>query len=100
GQDDAAPVIATAPTLLGELALIADGRRSMTVTALEPSSVIRIPRPLFLKILEGYPELAHRLRDAVAQRATRMMAELTLVRRKLAAIEDQKRAEATPPTES
>jgi CRP-like cAMP-binding protein len=104
GQDDAEPVIATAPTLLGELALIAEGRRSMTVTALEPSSVIRIPRPLFLKILEGYPELAFRLRDAVAQRATRMMAELTLVRRKLAAIEDRKSAEAAaaevpPPAE-
>lgn len=90
GQADAEPAIVTAPTLLGELALIAEGRRSMTVTALEPSSVIRIPRPLFLKILEGYPELAHRLRDAIAQRAQRMMAELALVRRKLGAIQDQK----------
>ncbi len=86
-QDDAEPLIVRPPTLLGELALITEGRRTMTVTALEPSSVIRIPRPLFLKILEGYPELAHRLRDIIAERAARMIAEMSLVRRKLAAID-------------
>lgn len=87
-EDEAEAPIVRPPTLLGELALIAEGRRSMTVTALEPSSVVRIPRPLFLKILEGYPELAHRLRDVIAERAARMAAEMALVRRKLAAIED------------
>jgi len=84
-------------TLLGELALVAEGRRSMTVTALEPSSVIRIPRLLFLKILEGYPELALRLRELIAQRTTRMMRDLSLVRAKLATIEDQKRPAPAPP---
>jgi CRP-like cAMP-binding protein len=95
-QQENEPIDVGPPELLGDLALIAEGRRSMTVTALEPSSVIRIPRPLFLKILEGYPELAHRLREAIAERTTRMMAELALVRRKLAAIEDQKPAKAAP----
>ena len=40
-------------TLLGELALIAETKRPATATAREPSTVIRISRSLFLKMLEG-----------------------------------------------
>src|SRR5262245_24794792 len=40
-------------TLLGELALITDTRRPATATALEPSTVLRIPRALFMKMLDG-----------------------------------------------
>ena len=43
-------------TLLGEMALIAETKRPATATASEPSTVIRISRSLFLKMLEGYPE--------------------------------------------
>src|SRR5262245_38411007 len=50
-------------TLLGELALFTETTRPVTATALEPSTVLRIPRQLFLKMLEGYPEVAMRLRD-------------------------------------
>ena len=40
--------------------------RPVTATALEPSTVLRIPRNLFLKMLEGYPDAASRLRDLLA----------------------------------
>ena len=50
-----ADVIVGPGTLLGELALIAETKRPATATASEPSTVIRISRSLFLKMLEGYP---------------------------------------------
>ena len=53
-------------TLLGELAMLTDTTRPVTATALEPSTVLRIPRTLFLKMLEGYPDAASRLRDMLA----------------------------------
>ena len=56
-------------TLLGELALIAETKRPATATAREPSTVIRISRSLFLKMLEGYPDAAHVLRDQIEARA-------------------------------
>jgi CRP-like cAMP-binding protein len=55
-------------TLLGELALLTGTRRPATATALEPSTVWRIPRPLFMKMLEGYPDAAQRLRDILTRR--------------------------------
>ena len=55
-------------TLLGESALFTENTHPSTATAFEPSTVLRIPRPLFLKMLEGYPEAAMRLRDVLAKR--------------------------------
>jgi CRP-like cAMP-binding protein len=42
--------------------------------------VIRIPRKLFLKMLEGYPDAARRLREVIALRATQAMHEIANVR--------------------
>src|ERR1700728_767529 len=47
-------------TLLGELALLTGTVRPATATAVEPSSVIRIPRTLFMKMLESFPDAARR----------------------------------------
>ena len=55
-------------TLLGELALFTETTRPVTATAVEPSTVLCIPRPLFLKMLEGYPDAAVRLREILAKR--------------------------------
>jgi CRP-like cAMP-binding protein len=66
--------------LLGELALIAETRRPATATANEPSTVIRITRGLFLKMLEGYPHAAHILRDQIVARAQQALTEMTDVR--------------------
>ena len=67
-------------TLIGELALFSETRRPLTATASEPSMVLRIPRPLFLKMLDGYPDLAYRLRNTLAERAARMVGELGFAR--------------------
>ena len=51
--------------LIGEMALLTETKRPATATACEPSTVMRIPRTLFLKMLEGYPDAAGRLRDSL-----------------------------------
>ncbi len=68
-EDTTKDITAGPGTLLGEVALLRETERPVTATALEPSTVIRIPRNLFLKMLEGYPDAAKRLRDALAARA-------------------------------
>ena len=68
-----------------DLALITDTVRTETATAQEPSIVIRIPRSLFLKMLEGYPEAARSLRDAMAERIDAWTNDLEGVRSKLEA---------------
>jgi CRP-like cAMP-binding protein len=75
-----APITVGPGGLIGELALLTETVRPATATANEPSSVIRIPRKLFLKMLEGYPDAARRLREAVALRATEAMHEIANVR--------------------
>jgi CRP-like cAMP-binding protein len=75
-----AEVVAGPGTLLGELALIAETKRPATAIAREPSTVIRISRSLFLKMLEGYPEAAHLLREQIANRAVQSVGELRNVR--------------------
>jgi CRP-like cAMP-binding protein len=67
-------------TLLGELALLTETVRPVTATAKEPSTVLRIPRSLFLKMLEGYPDAATKLRDIIAGRADQSTKEIYGVR--------------------
>ena len=76
----AADVIVGAGTLLGELALIAETKRPATATASEPSTVIRVSRSLFLKMLEGYPHAAHILRDQIVARAQQALTEMSDIR--------------------
>ena len=73
----AGELIAGPGTLLGELALIREIRRPATATANEPSTVIRISRSLFLKMLEGYPNAAHVLRDQIVTRAQHALKEMS-----------------------
>jgi CRP-like cAMP-binding protein len=73
-------VVAGPGTLLGELALIAETKRPATATARESSTVIRISRSLFLKMLEGYPEAAQLLREQIAARAQQSIVEMRNVR--------------------
>src|SRR5690606_6096598 len=80
GRPAVGAIVAGPGTLLGELALIAETRRPATATALEPSTVIRISRSLFLKMLEGYPEAAYVLRDQIAARTRESLANMSDVR--------------------
>jgi CRP-like cAMP-binding protein len=79
-QNGTEPMTVGAGTLLGELALITETTRRVTATAQEPSTVIRIPRSLFLKMLEGYPDAAVRLRDDILRRAHESARDMYLVR--------------------
>ena len=67
-------------TLIGETALFTEAKRLTGAVARESSTVVRIPRQLFLKMLEGYPDAARRMRDAIAGRVSRTAAELSRVR--------------------
>jgi CRP-like cAMP-binding protein len=60
--------------------MITPTTRLATATALESSTVIRISRGLFLKMLEGYPDTARRLRDAMAERTDQWTSEMENVR--------------------
>jgi CRP-like cAMP-binding protein len=72
-------------TLLGESALLADTTRPATATAREVAVVMRISRAMFLKMLEGYPDAAHRLREVIASRADQWAREIENVRASLTA---------------
>jgi CRP-like cAMP-binding protein len=70
-------------TLLGEFALLTETVRPVTAAALEPSTVMRIPRSLFLKMLEGFPDAAQRLREHLARRAEQTAKDIFAVREAL-----------------
>ena len=70
-------------TLIGELALITEMRVPATAIAKEPTVLIRIPRSLFRKMLEGYPDAAEKLRDILSSRLTTWTRDLAGVRRRL-----------------
>jgi CRP-like cAMP-binding protein len=75
-----AAVTVTRGALLGELALLTETTRPVTATAAEPSTVIRVPRGLFLKMLEGYPDAARRMRDHIAARTDQAAQDMINVR--------------------
>ncbi|MGN6460091.1 MAG: cyclic nucleotide-binding domain-containing protein [Pseudolabrys sp.] len=76
--------------LIGELTLITGNARPATAIALEETVVIRVPRTLFLKVLEGYPDAARALRDVIAQRVEQCTNDLAPVRARLAlGLDDQ-----------
>jgi CRP-like cAMP-binding protein len=67
-------------TLLGEVALFTETRRPATATALEPSTVLCIPRPLFIKMLDSFPDAARKLREIFATRLDQSAREIGNVR--------------------
>jgi len=73
-------------TLLGELALFTETIRPVTATALEPSTVLRLPRPLFLKMLDGYPDAAARLREVLVKRLDESERDIQTIRSLLDAV--------------
>jgi CRP-like cAMP-binding protein len=70
-------------TLVGELALLTEMVTPATAIAKEPTTVIRISRSLFRKMLEGYPEAAEKLRDIMTTRLDVWTRELGEVQRKM-----------------
>jgi CRP-like cAMP-binding protein len=66
--------------LIGELALVTETVCPATAIAAEPTTVIRISRSLFRKVLEGFPEAARSMRDRMAERAVQASEEISRVR--------------------
>jgi len=73
-------VLARPGTLLGEAALLAETRRPATATAREDSILLRISRAMFLRMLDGYPDAAQRLRELIAARIDQWEREMTNIR--------------------
>jgi CRP-like cAMP-binding protein len=67
-------------TLLGELALVTENRRPATAVAMQPSTVLRIPRTLFLKMLDSFPDSARKLRDQLTARTDQSVHDIENVR--------------------
>jgi len=70
-------------TLVGELALLTNTVCQATAIAKEPTVVVRIPRNLFRKMLEGYPGAAETLRESMTERLQAWSKELADVKRAL-----------------
>jgi CRP-like cAMP-binding protein len=66
--------------LVGELALLTETIRPATAAAVGPTTVIRISRSLFRKVLEEFPDAARLMRDRLAERANQAFEELAAVR--------------------
>jgi CRP-like cAMP-binding protein len=66
--------------LIGELALLTETSRPVDATATEPTTVMRIPRSLFRRVLEGFPEAARSMRDRLAERVNQASEEIAEVR--------------------
>jgi CRP-like cAMP-binding protein len=78
-----AEIVARPGALIGELALIAAMRRPSTAIALEHSSVIRVARSLFQRVLESDPAAARRLRDEFASRTSQLASDILMAGAKL-----------------
>ena len=78
-----ADVVAGPGALIGELALVVAMQRPSTATALEHSSVIRLARSLFQRVLESDPDAARRLRDEFANRTSQIASDMLMAGAKL-----------------
>ena len=76
-------VVAGPGHLIGELALVVDIKRPATAVAIADSTVIRISRSLFQRVLEGHPDAAYRLRDYFSTRASQAASEMLTASGKL-----------------
>jgi CRP-like cAMP-binding protein len=69
--------------LLGELALVHAMKRPSSATAMEYSTVIRIARSLFQRVLESDPAAARRLRDEFVARTSQIASDILIAGGKL-----------------
>lgn len=69
-------------TLIGEIALISQTERPATALAREPSTVLKVSRTLFHRVLKEFPLSAQRLRAVIQTRLVNFTRELEEVRRR------------------
>ena len=82
-EDGGAEIIAGPGALIGELALIVSMQRPSSAVAIEHSSVIRVARSLFQRVLESDPVAARRLRDEFANRTSQIASDILMAGAKL-----------------
>ncbi len=82
-EDGGTEIIAGPGALIGELALVVAMQRPSTATAVEHSSVIRVARSLFQRVLESDPAAARRLRDEFASRTSQIASDILMAGTKL-----------------
>src|SRR5262245_45950718 len=78
-----AEIVAGPGALIGELALVVAMKRPSTAVALGNSTVIRISRSLFQRVLESDPAAALRLRDEFATRTSQIASDILMAGGKL-----------------
>jgi CRP-like cAMP-binding protein len=78
-----AEIVAGPGALIGELALVVSMKRPSSALALEQSTVIRIARSLFQRVLESDPAAARRLRDEFASRSSQIASDILIAGGKL-----------------
>ena len=67
-------------SMLGEFALVTEAARPLSAFAQQPSTVMRISRSMFMKILDDDADAAVRLRDYVARRSRQSIADILVVK--------------------
>ena len=79
-RDDGRPAdkIVQAWTLLGELSLILQGKHQVTAIARQPTTVLKISREMFLKVLEQNPPAAAQLCELFRSRLAQFREHLKL----------------------
>lgn len=73
--------------LLGEMALFTSVTRSVTAIAREPSQVMRLPRSVMRRVLGEFPASAEAIAEVIGGRLRGFVAELSVVRSALDAID-------------
>jgi len=82
-EDGGAEIIAGPGALIGELALMVAMNRPSSAVAIEHSTVIRVARSLFQRVLESDPAAARRLRDELASRTSQLASDILMAGAKL-----------------
>lgn len=62
--------------LIGETSLILANKRPATAVAVEPCTLMRLSRSTFLRTLEGFPDVAQRMRKMFAARLEETLSAL------------------------
>jgi CRP-like cAMP-binding protein len=73
------PTLVREGTLIGESALIVDTERPASAIAAEPSTLLKIPRGVFMRMLESDVEAAASLREMIARRIDSALDDLDMV---------------------
>lgn len=73
---EGAEFVISAHCLIGEMALLTATERPATVTAREPSTVLKITRAVFQRVLKEHPKSAIRIRASLETRLARFTDEM------------------------